>query len=158
MLQVVRRLPARVEVKKKGDSMRQITSAAILTAMLLFTVFQGAASAEESGKYCSDQKLQSCNTSITDDDQIVVSCSWPFLSSFRTYNNGGPNPDPPAWETTQGSYRCEYETRNDVKTLVCKGFIGVLPDVKARFTDKEFLDAQTRCNRICGACKSGSWK
>ncbi len=141
--------------------MRRIMIAAIFINALLFVAFQGAAlSADSYDKQCTDQKSKGCHTSIdaTGTNEIFVTCSWPVVSSLKTYKPGSRDPDPPTWNITQGSYRCEYETQIGAKMIVCKGYIGVSPDVTATFTEKEFLDAQTRCSRVCHPCPNGSWK
>lgn len=55
------------------------------------------------------------------------------------------------------TYRCDSEVKGDKRVLVCRGFIGVLPNIKATLTEAEFLDDQTRCDKICWPCPKG-WK
>jgi hypothetical protein len=77
------------------------------------------------------------------------------------------------WLKTPGvpilTYLCSYEDQSAGKVIVCKGgqsmsstnageWVGVdgRPIVRT-FTEKEFLDAQDRCSRLCGDCPQG-WK
>ena len=101
--------------------MKRATKTAIPLIMLIFMVFYSTISSAGNYEYrCSDQKLERCDTS-TNNGQIFIGCSWPVLSTFKTYTPGHKDPDPPHWDAIQGSYRCEYDTNNDgVRRLVCR--------------------------------------
>jgi hypothetical protein len=119
----------------------------IILFCLGIVLLHGTVLAQKSYEARCEATRATCTVSFDKEERISVSNTYPPADA----KEGEP------YALMAVSYRCDYEKQGDSKVVVCRGFLGISPDKKVTFTDKEFLDPDIRCSRLFSSCGEG-WK